>query len=164
MPIAVALEHALPSLEPHLAVAVGDSALNLGLLGPGMLDRIVETLPRAQRRRIARRFDGRAQSGLESIVRYLLQEAGIMPELQVRIDGIGAVDLVVDGWLVIELDGGTHADPASMRRDRARDAAGVLQGLRTLRFGYDAVMFGWPGVLLTIRTALAQGAPVGAVW
>jgi very-short-patch-repair endonuclease len=82
--------------------------------------------------------------------------------VQVTIDGVGRVDLLVDGWLIIELDGGHHADPIAMRRDRARDAAAILRGYRTLRFGYDAVMYDWPTVLRTIGAVLADGAPRAA--
>jgi very-short-patch-repair endonuclease len=114
-------------------------------------------LARRVRRAIAGRFEGRSESGIESIVRFLLGEKGIRAEIQVRIDGVGRVDLLIDGWLIIEIEGGSHADLATMRRDRYRDAMAVQQGYRTLRFSYGDVMHRWPHLLRTVRIVLAEG-------
>lgn len=161
-PVPAAVEHALTGLLPHEAVAVVDSALHARRLGPADLATILESLPRAVRRRIRGRFDARAESGVESITRVLLRDAGVHAEPQVVIPGIGRVDLLVDGWLIIEVDGGQHADPAQMRKDRARDAAAIRLGYRTVRLTYADVVRGWPQALATIRAALADGCPVGA--
>ncbi|MDQ1513415.1 MAG: hypothetical protein QOC59_1257, partial [Microbacteriaceae bacterium] len=162
MSVAAALDHALRGLTPELAVAVCDSALHERRIGLRLLDAVLDGLPRRLVRRIRRRIDGRAESGMESVARFLLVEEGLEVRVQVTIDGVGRVDLLVDGWLIIELDGGHHADPIAMRRDRARDAAAILRGYRTLRFGYDAVMYDWPTVLRTIGAVLADGAPRAA--
>jgi len=52
----------------------------------------------------------RPQSGsiIETIARYLLEEAGLTVELQVHIPGMGHLDLLVDGLLGIEADGYAH--------------------------------------------------------
>jgi very-short-patch-repair endonuclease len=92
----------------------------------------------------------------------LQHDAGIHAEIQVVLAGIGRVDLLIDGWLIVEVDGAQHADPAQMRRDRARDAAAVRLGFRTVRLTYPDVVHSWPRSLATIRAALADGAPVGA--
>ncbi|MDH2443091.1 DUF559 domain-containing protein [Amnibacterium sp. CER49] len=160
MPLAAALEHALADLPPELAVAVGDSALHQRRISRRLLDTIVEGLPRRVVRRIRRRFDGRSESGLESIARYLLEEEGIECAVQVAIDGVGRVDLLIDGWLIVELDGAQHAEPTQMRKDRARDAAAVRQGYRTIRFASDRLLHHWPECLATVRAMLAAGAPL----
>lgn len=160
--VRVAIEHALAGLPPPEAVAVVDSGLHAHRLARADLATILEHLPRRARRSIGGRFDGRSESGVESMARVLLQSAGIMVELQVEIAGVGRVDLLIDGWLIIEIDGGQHADPGQMRRDRARDGAAIRLGYRTVRLTYADVVHHWPQALATIRAALADGAPVGA--
>lgn len=62
-------------------------------------------------------------------------------EAQGGLRGVGRVDLLVDGWLVVETDGFTfHADRASYREDRCRDAALSHSGYVWLRFTYEDVV------------------------
>ena len=65
--------------------------------------------------------------------------------------GDGRVDLLIDGWLVIELDGDEFHDPVA---DRERNAALVRLGYRVHRFGYDQVINGWPLVEATVLELL----------
>ena len=87
--------------------------------------------------------DDRAESPLESVLRHLLLEAGLTRfELQPHLRGVGRVDLLLEGWLVLEADGRAHhSDRADFVRDRDRLAAAGAQGYVTLRFGYDDLMF-----------------------
>lgn len=55
--------------------------------------------------------------------------------------------------LVVELDGGQHAESAA---DRGRDAWLATQGFRVLRFWNPEVMANIDGVLAVIQDALAQ--------
>ncbi|MBN2854949.1 MAG: endonuclease domain-containing protein [Halothiobacillaceae bacterium] len=58
--------------------------------------------------------------------------------------------------LVIEIDGGQHADSAS---DQARDAFLVSQGFKVLRFWNNEVMQQLDGVYETVRLALIELMP-----
>lgn len=72
----------------------------------------------------------------------------------VRQEAIGRyiVDFVCrDQKLIIEIDGGQHADNA---RDATRDAALAAEGYRVLRFWNSDVMSNKNGVLNTILEAL----------
>lgn len=100
----------------------------------------------------------RSESFLESITRLRLREAGLLPEEQVAV-GNYRVDFVLDGWLVIECDGGTHSEAERFSSDRARDAYMAARGLRVLRFTYRQVMDDWDGVLFAIHAVLLQGRP-----
>ena len=81
-------------------------------------------------------------------------------EVQVSFPRVGRVDLVINGWLVIETDGDEwHSSAQQRARDRARDAELVRQGLRVHRFGYAQVMGDLPGCLAVIRALLASGRP-----
>jgi very-short-patch-repair endonuclease len=55
--------------------------------------------------------------------------------------------------LIIELDGGQHADSA---RDAARDCWFTAHGYRTLRFWNNDVLQNTDGVVLNITAALGQ--------
>lgn len=163
-PLPVALRHAMAHLAPDRIVAVLDSVLHLRLLSETAVEELVRGAPRRVRRAVAGALDGRAESGLESIVRYVLRCAGIACDVQVHLAGIGWVDLLVDGWLIVEADGGQHTDPAQMRKDRARDSTAVLLGLRTLRFGGDLVLHDQARLLDTVRAMLAGGRPRNGAW
>ncbi|WP_165759527.1 DUF559 domain-containing protein [Rathayibacter oskolensis] len=71
---------------------------------------------------------------------------------------MGRVDLLIDDWLVIELDGRRWQGTAdAFTRDRRRDAAAVLRGYTVLRFGYAAVVHDWSRTSATILATLARG-------
>ena len=59
--------------------------------------------------------------------------------------------------LVVELDGGQHAD--SVERDQQRDRWLAANGFTVLRFWNDQVMKELPAVLELIHTALSRAQP-----
>ncbi|MDQ1512541.1 MAG: hypothetical protein QOC59_383, partial [Microbacteriaceae bacterium] len=103
MSVAAALDHALRGLTPELAVAVCDSALHERRIGLRLLHAVLDGLPRRLVRRVRHQIDGRAESGMESVARFLLVAEGLVLRVQVTIVGVGRVDLLVDGWLIFEL-------------------------------------------------------------
>lgn len=152
-----ALEHLLLCQPPDQAVAVVDSALQLGIIGHGLLASTFAQLP-ARLRPLVSSLHGRAESGIESLTRFRLLVHGIVCRSQVEIAGVGRVDLLVDDWLVIELDGRRwHATAEASTRDRRRDAAAVLRGYTLLRFGYADVVQDWERISSTILATLARG-------
>lgn len=158
-----ALTQHLPRMtERNHIVATLDSALNRRLLTPEGLELVMRRMPR-RIRRLRRRVDGRAESGLETLLRLAIRDEGWSVESQVRIDGVGRVDLVIDGWLVIEADGSQwHDDHEAIGRDRERNSALVLRGYRWHRFGYSQIMDDLAGCIEVIRALLAGGAPLKA--
>lgn len=143
------------------AVSVLDSAVRQGRTDLDELRRLVPPRGRwARRLRDAVRLvDPQAQSVLESAARVLFATAGLGPiESQVEIPRVGWVDLVVAGWLVIEVDGyAVHRD--RFREDRRRDAELVRQGFAVLRFTYDDLERRPRWVLAVVRETLAVGSP-----
>lgn len=147
--------------EAEHGIASIDSALRLGLLPVHRLDELFERLPR-RLRRCRRLVDGRADSGVETLLRIAAIAEGWHVEVQVVVSGLGRVDLLIDGWLVIEVDGFLwHSSREAVAEDHRRDAACVLQGLRYHRFGYSQVMDDIDGCLAVIRELLAAGRPIG---
>jgi very-short-patch-repair endonuclease len=114
--------------SPRAAVAPLDSALHLGVIDEDGLDELFRLVPR-RRRALRALVDGQCESGPETFVRLLLRALGLRFQCQVWIDGVGRVDFVVEGWLVIECDsrahhGGWEAQVADRRRDLALAALG----------------------------------------
>lgn len=152
-----ALEHLLLCQPTDQAVAVVDSALHRGIIGPGLLASTLALLP-VRLQPLLPAFDGRAESGIESLTRFRLLACGVVCRPQVEIPGVGRVDLLIDDWLVVELDGRRwHEAADSFTRDRRRDAAAVLRGYTVLRFGYADVVHDWGRTSSTILATLARG-------
>jgi very-short-patch-repair endonuclease len=59
----------------------------------------------------------------------------------VVIDGVGRVDFLVAGRVIVETDGRAfHVGAESFARDRRRDRAAARLGLRVLRYTYAEVL------------------------
>ncbi|WP_345067084.1 type IV toxin-antitoxin system AbiEi family antitoxin domain-containing protein [Leifsonia kafniensis] len=145
--------------SPELAVAAFDSFMHLDPVRSAELPDWLAELPRY----ILDQFESCSalcESFLESIGRIRLAREGLHGEHQVKITGVGRVDLLVNGWLVIEWDGLEHHDNgAAHDEDCHRDAVLASLGYRTLRFTYAMVMHEWYLVIAAIRAVLAGGRP-----
>ncbi len=76
-------------------------------------------------------------------------------ELQVEFRDVGFVDLVVDGWLVIECDSRSfHSDWKDRLKDYRRDLALAQQGYCVLRLTAEDILYSPENVLAAIRGAL----------
>ena len=126
---------------PRAALATLDSALRCGLVDADDLDEIFRVLPR--RHRVLRRLiDPRAESGPETLVRLILRSLGVPFEVQVAIAGVGRVDFLVDGWLIVECDSEAfHSTWDDQRRDRRRDQAAAALGYATNRPVAEDIMW-----------------------
>lgn len=155
-----AAAHAVRCQPPRAAVATLDSLLNKGLITPLQLRDLFAMLPR--------RFavleglvDGRAESGTETLVRLMARMLGCDIRLQVTFRGIGRVDLLLDGWLVIECDSKAHHSGwAQQERDRERDVALAALGYTTLRLTAAMIIYRPDEVFAAIRGLLATRTPV----
>ncbi|QHC67286.1 hypothetical protein GSU68_12420 [Rathayibacter sp. VKM Ac-2759] len=141
------------------AIAVIDSCLHLRLIGADQLERVIRALPR-RFVGLAALVDARAEAGTESITRVRLHFGGIGCELQVEVPGLGRVDIVIDGWLILEIDSRAwHDDQRSYQRDRHRDRVAAELGYTPLRLTYADVMHDWPHTLDGIVAVLLRGRP-----
>lgn len=88
----------------------------------------------------------------ETLLRLILRSLNCAIEVQVDIDGVGRVDFLIDGWLIIECDSRAfHSDWAAQRRDRRRDQAAAARGYVTFRPIAEDVM----GAPDKVRDAIA---------
>ncbi|MCC9145650.1 MULTISPECIES: hypothetical protein [unclassified Arthrobacter] len=80
-------------------------------------------------------------SPLEVCARFHLLNAGLRVETEVLLPGIGRADLLVDGWLIVEIDGfAFHSSREHYRMDRRRWNASSAAGWITLRITAELVL------------------------
>lgn len=148
------LQHAFLSLPPERALAILDSAIRLRFLRPRDVPALRAMLPE-RLRAVVDSWD-RADSGTETITRYLLRRLGLRVEVLVPIDGLGEVDLLIEGRLIVELDGKEFHDPdEQFEIDRRRDMVAAIKRYRSLRFSWYRVLFEWDQVEAAVLAALA---------
>lgn len=141
------------------ALATLESALRVGVLDPDDLDDLFQVLP--QRYGVLRRLVHlRAESGPETLFRLILRSLGVRFDVQVVISGVGRVDFVVEGWLIVECDSQEfHSGWDAQRRDRRRDQAAAALGYSTLRPIAEDIMWHPERVREAIVGLLAAGRP-----
>lgn len=154
-----ALAQAIECQRPRPAIATVDSALNTGFIAEHELSEVFSLVP-LRLRELQRHIDGRAESGPETLARLIARTFGVSVELQVPILGVGRVDIVVDGWIIIECDSRAfHGGWEMQERDRRRDLAAAQRGYVTLRPTARQI-FGEPGLLLrALQGLLELGRP-----
>ncbi|MFM9876800.1 MAG: type IV toxin-antitoxin system AbiEi family antitoxin domain-containing protein [Rhodoglobus sp.] len=156
--LADALGHAVRCAPRPIAIAAIDSVLNARLLDSRAVESMMSALPRRYRGLLTD-IDGRSMSGIETILRLALRDAGLSCEVQVRVSGVGRVDLVVEGCIAIETDGRSFHEGAETRaRDYDRDLKLTLAGYTVLRFDYRQIMFELESVVQAVRVALVNRA------
>lgn len=135
--------HATPLLEtlilaircqtPRAALATLDSALHHELLTWDQMIAIFDRVPERFAPLLAL-VDSSAESGPETFMRLILRSIGVSFETQVSVAGVGRVDFVVDGWLIIECDSRAfHTGWDRQVEDRRRDLAAARLGYVTIR-------------------------------
>ena len=151
-----ALAQAVRCQSPRDAVATLDSAWHHGLVGEEEIAAVFARLPRRVRR-LRGLLDRRSESGPETIMRLMLRGLGCSVEVQVRIPGVGRVDFVVDGWLIVECDSEAHHEGwKSQKRDRARDIAAARLGYTTVRPIAEDILYRRDRTLAAMKAVLAH--------
>ncbi len=138
-----AMLHAVRCQPPRAALASLDSALHHGLLRHDELDELFATLPR-RFGTLQGLIDARAEAGTETLMRLILRSLGCSFDVQVDIPGVGRVDFLVDGWLIVECDSRAfHSEWQDQLRDRRRDQEAAARGYATYRPVAEDIM--WHG-------------------
>ncbi len=156
--LTVALVHVRRCAGDEAFFAAYESAWRLGKLSKAERSQIRAALPRNARWLVdIARSD--ADSGLESLLRLRLHLLGIRLDCQVTIDGVGRVDFVIAGRLILEADGKSNHDDASHRhRDLIRDSAASALGYETLRFDYAQIVHDWAEVQKAVLAAIHRSS------
>lgn len=128
--------------DEHFFVAL-ESARRQGLIDPGGLGWLCRMLGPRGRELVAFSRDD-SDSGLESLLRLRLRVHGWSIRSQVWVTGTGRVDLLIDGWLIVEADGRANHESLSLRhKDLVRDANAASWGYASLRFDYAMIIHDW---------------------
>jgi len=155
--VADALARMLTCASAGPAVVTVDSALAARMVTVDQLAALVRGPHRVRAMAALAQADGRSQSPIETLARLALRGAGLQVEPAVRIAGVGAVDLLVEGRVVVELDGfAYHSGRAEYREDRRRDRELARQGYVVLRFTFEEVVRD-PGIVVSAVLAVLAG-------
>ena len=142
--------------SPRAAIASIDSALQRGYVHRDDLRELFGALA-GRYTALLPLVDGRAESGPETLVRLILRALGLRYEVQVRITGVGRVDFLVDGWLIIECDSEEfHSSWRQQLKDRRRDLALAQRGYVTWRVTAAQIMYQPDEVAAGLRGLLAS--------
>ena len=143
----------LPAVDTLVTL---DSALHAGRTTLAAVARALPATAPSDRRLLLRLAEARAASPTETLARLALRAAGLMVEVDVPITRVGFVDLLVEGRVVVELDGfAYHSGQREFAADRRRDRELVARGFVVLRFTYADVVGDPAGVVRAVRAALS---------
>ncbi|MFJ6077240.1 DUF559 domain-containing protein [Pseudarthrobacter sp. NPDC092419] len=149
--------HAMGCLPPPSSTALATSAIRLH----GVPVELLKDQLRGDRSRpvlrALRELDMRAESIVEVDAQHLFRANGISYDAQVFLPGIGRVDFLLQGFLIVEIDGFEfHSKRADMRRDRLRNNASAVNGFAVLRYMPEHIWFEPDRVLADIRAVLCS--------
>jgi very-short-patch-repair endonuclease len=102
--------------------------------------------------------DRGSDSLLETLARTYFRQAGISVQTQFYLERVGHVDLLLDGWLVVELDGRHHAEWNQVQKDHRRNNESVVQGYTALRYYYSDVVYHPGAMVAQVLVVLARRA------
>ena len=153
-----ALTQATRCQEPRAAIATLDSAWHLGLIDEEGITDIFARLP-PRFRALRPLLEPRCESGAETLLRLMLRSLGCHIDVQVKLRGVGRVDFIVDGWLVIECDSEAHHSGwDKQKRDRRRDVAAARLGYSTIRVLAEDIMYHREKTLTALKEVVRHGA------
>ena len=141
--IGTVLERVLVCMPLKVSLPMLDAARNRGLYDISTLA-IPPTGSRLPHLKEALSLSSdRARSILETVARLQLIDMGLTPQVGVWIEGVGEVDMIILGFIIIEVDGWAfHSSKEQREKDLKRDRELLRRGYVVLRFTYDDVMNG----------------------
>lgn len=149
-----ALRRSVRCLGPYDWLAAIESAVHLGSISPGDVDRLRDGLPPAHAAALERIVFA-THSGFETTTRCQLVDAGHQVETQVSIPGTSDLDLLVDGLVGVETDGRRWHE-GKFIADRTKDLHLEAWGIRTVRIGEVHIFEEWPQTLATIERMIDE--------
>lgn len=148
--------HALGCLPSPASAALATSAIRLHGVPRELLASQLQADRSGSALRVLRELDVRAESIVEVDAQHLFRAHGVAYDTQVFLPGIGRVDFLLNGFLIVEIDGfAFHSKRTDMLRDRRRNNAAAVSGYAVLRFMPEHIWFDPASVIRDIRTILA---------
>jgi very-short-patch-repair endonuclease len=132
--------HALNCLPVTEAVSVAESAIRSHRVDRGMLEGLVQAPRTARARHALSLVTATAGSQPEVEARLLFIARGWSVVAQAYIPGVGHVDFLIEGLVIVEIDGyDFHKDRGAFVEDRRRQNEALRRGYPTLRYPPEAV-------------------------
>jgi very-short-patch-repair endonuclease len=138
--LADVLIHALRCLPFAESLVMVECAVGRGDMTVEFLRQRLPGRRNGKARAVLQWVDQGADSLLETLARTYFRQAGIAVQPQAYLERVGYVDLLLNGWLVVELDGRHHADWNQVQKDHRRNNESVVQGYTALRYYYPDVV------------------------
>ncbi|WP_115786752.1 endonuclease domain-containing protein [Arthrobacter silvisoli] len=157
-----AVVHALTCLPEVDALAMAQSAMTIFGIPRAMLESELSADFYGNARRRLAKADGISESVPEISARLLFESAGLDFQRQVKIEGVGRVDFLINGWLIVEVNGYQfHSSREDWRKDMARLNAAQLLGYGTLGYAPEQVWNSPHQVLDEVHRMLRRGQLAG---
>lgn len=135
----VALDDAADCLDPLSHLCAVDGALHRGFVVHEQFEQMWARHP-VRGAWLRKYLRSNTESPAESLARHAIERAGYRTESQARVDDTGRRDLLVEGVLVVEVDGyGTHGNRKAFAEDRALDRHFLITGQDEMRFAASEV-------------------------
>lgn len=151
-----AVIHGLTCLGETDAIAMAQSALRLGVPREILAAEIMAKYFGTARRRLAK-ADGLSESVPEISARLIFEGARLSFRRQVQINDVGRVDFLIEGWLIVEVNGFQfHSSRAAWRKDMSRLNAAQGQGFAVLSYSPEQIWNNSELVVAEIRAMLAR--------
>lgn len=156
LPLKDVLLHALQCLPELEALVMVECAYSHGEIDLDFLRRLLPGTRNGRARAVLDLVERGSDSLLETVARVLFRRHGFDVQTQVYLQGIGYVDFLLNGCLIVEIDGvGFHLNKPQFKKDIRRNNVGAASGYRVLRYLYEDVVHRPDEMLEQIRQALA---------
>ena len=161
--LADVLVHALRCLPFPESLVMVECAVSRGDMTVGFLRHRLPGKRNGKARAVLDWVDRGSDSLLETLARTYFRQAGISVQTQFYLARVGYVDLLLDGWLVVELDGRHHAEWNQVQKDHRRNNESVVQGYTALRYYYSDVVYHPDAMVAQVLAVLERGARSSAL-
>lgn len=155
LPLKDVLVHALQCLPELEALVMVECAFGRGDIDLDFLRRLLPGPRNGRARAVLDLVERGSDSLLETVARVLFRRHGFDVRTQVYLAGIGYVDFLLNGCLIVEIDGvGFHLNKPQFKKDIRRNNVGAATGYRVLRYLYEDVLHRPEEMLEQIRLTL----------
>ncbi|MDI2035855.1 type IV toxin-antitoxin system AbiEi family antitoxin domain-containing protein [Paenarthrobacter nitroguajacolicus] len=135
------LLHALRCLPELESLVMVQSAVSQALLTTKFLKNKMGGNRNGKARAILDLVLPRADSLLEVLAHTHFTRAGLRVKMHADVPGVGEVDCLIEGCVIVELDGGTHFKPKQVKKDWYRSNSGLSGGFMSLHYYYADVVY-----------------------
>lgn len=155
--LADVLIHALRCLPWQEALVMVECAVGRGDMTIGFLEERLPGNRNGKSRGVLRWVGSGAESPIEVLARTHFRMAGIHVEAQFQVEDAGHFDLLLEDWLLVEIDGRHHAEWSQVKKDHRRSNISLVRGYVVLHYYYADVVYSPAKMVAQVLSVLARG-------